>query len=215
MLGFSLAIASWDLTEMADSASPANSHSIVLPVDLQAIFDDLDKSDREARSIVGGLSDVQVNWQPRETAWSIGQCLDHLARGNIVYATALLAALKDPRAEKKPRRASIQPAWFSRFFIRTLEPPPKRKLRAPKKIVPASGINGEEALRAFLDSQEKMRTVIREGAGLDLNRIRFRNPFVGFLHLTVGAGLLIVAAHDRRHLWQAEQVRRATAFPSK
>ena len=199
---------------MADTASPARSDSTVLPADLQAILDDLDKSDREARRIVGGLSDVQANWHPRETAWSVGQCLDHLARGNTVYAAALLAAVKDPRAERKPRRAPIQPAWLSRLFIRTLEPPPKRKLRAPKKIVPASWTTAEAALRAFLDSQEQMRSVIWEGAGLDLNRIRFRNPFIGFLRFTVGAGLLIVVAHDRRHLWQAEQVRQSATFPS-
>jgi hypothetical protein len=56
--------------------------------------------------------------------------------------------------------------------------------------------------------------VIREGAGLGLNSIRFRNPFIGFLRFTVGAGLLIIAAHDRRHLWQAGQVRQSAAFPS-
>ncbi len=41
---------------------------------------------------------------------------------------------------------------------------------------------------------------------MDLNRIRFKNPFVHLLSFTVGTGLLIILAHDRRHLWQAEQV---------
>ena len=42
-----------------------------------------------------------------------------------------------------------------------------------KKIIPASRVSAEEALRAFLDSQEQVRPVIRESAGLDLNRIRW------------------------------------------
>jgi hypothetical protein len=184
-----------------------------LPPDLRAILEELDKSDREAQRIIAGLSDAQANWQPRETAWSVAQCVDHLARTNTMYAAALLAAVQDARAARQPRRAPIQPAWFSRFFIRTLEPPPKRKLRSPKEIVPASRTRREEVLLAFLQPQEHVRTVIREGAGLDLNRIRFRNPFIGFLRFTVGAGLLIIAAHDRRHLWQAEQVRQAIGFP--
>jgi hypothetical protein len=58
-----------------------------------------------------------------------------------------------------------------------------------------------------------MRSVVRDGAELDLNRIRFHNPFVATLRFTVGAGLLIIAAHNRRHLWQAEQVRQAAGFP--
>jgi hypothetical protein len=184
-----------------------------VPPDLKAILDDIEKSDQEARRIIAGLSEVQVNWQPRDAAWSMAQCLDHLARANTVYAAALRAAVVDARAARKPRRGPIQPAWFSRFFIRTLEPPPKRKLRAPKKIVPASRIAAHEALGAFLGSQEEVRAVVREGAGLDLNRIRFHNPFIGFLRFTVGAGLLIIAAHNRRHIWQAEQVRQSAGFP--
>jgi hypothetical protein len=186
----------------------------ILPPELQAILDDLDRSDGDTRGLIGGLSDSQANWQPRETAWSISQCVDHLARANTIYTAALLAAVKDARAVRKLRSAPIQPGWISRIFIHALEPPPKRKLRAPKKIVPAAQISGEEALRAFLHSQEQVRTVIREGAWLDLNRIRFRNPFIGILRFTVGAGLLIIAAHNRRHLWQAEQVREAAGFPA-
>lgn len=196
------------------ASSPATSCSTVLPADLQAILDDLDTSDRKARRIAGGLSDAQANWQPSETAWSVGQCLDHLARANTVYTAALLTAVTDPRAERKSRRAPIQPAWFSRFFIRTIEPPPKRRHGAPAKIVPASRTSGEAALWAFLESQEQVRTVIRRSAGLDLNRIRFRNPFIGFLRFTVGTGLLVIAAHERRHLWQAGQVLQSAAFPS-
>jgi len=188
-------------------------NAVELPPDLQTIVDELDISDREARRIIDGLSDKQANWQPRETAWSIAQCLDHLARGNVMYAKALRAALHESRAARKPRREPVRPGWLSAMFIRSLEPPPKRKMRAPKKIVPASSANKDEVLQAFLHSQEAMRSVIWEGANLDLNRIRFRNPFVGFLRFTVGAGLMIIAAHDRRHLWQAQQVRCSTDFP--
>jgi len=186
-----------------------------MPPDLRAILDDLDKSDQEARRIIGGLSDEQANWQPRESAWSVAQCLDHLGRANSIYAAALHEAVKDARAEKKPRRGPIQPGWFSGFFIRTLEPPPKRKLPTPKKIVPVSRIGGREALQAFLRAQEDMRVVIRDGAGLDLNQIRFHNPFIGFLRFTVGAGLLIITAHNRRHLWQAEQICQSNGFPAR
>jgi hypothetical protein len=192
----------------------ANS-SADLPSHLRSILDDLEKSDLEAQRIAGGLSDAQANWQPCETAWSIAQCLDHLGRANTEYAAALQKAVKETRAAKPPGGAPIQPGWFSRFFIRTLEPPPKRRLRAPKKIAPISRIAGREALEAFLRSQEDVRAVIREGAGFDLNRIRFHNPFIGFLRLTVGTGLLIITAHDRRHLWQAARVLESPGFPKR
>ena len=193
-----------------DSGS-ANSQP--LPPHLAAILDDLAQSDQVAQRIAGGLSDAQVNWQPHETAWSIAQCLDHLGRGNTVYAAALQQALKESRAAKEPSPGPIRPGWFGRYVIRSFEPPPRRKLRAPKKIVPASRIGSREVLEAFLRSQDDMRAVIRDGAELDLNRIRFRNPFIGFLRFTVGTGLLIITAHNRRHLWQAERVLESPGFP--
>jgi hypothetical protein len=188
-------------------------NSVEIPPHLKTILDDLEKSDQEAQRIAGGLSNAQANWQPVENAWSIAQCLDHLGRANRLYAATLHKAVKGARAPKKLPLGPIQPGWFSRLFIRTLEPPPKRKLQAPKKIVPVSQIPGREALEAFLRSQEDVRAVIRDGAGLDLNRIRFPNPFIGFLRLTVGTGLLVVAAHDRRHLWQAQRVLECAGFP--
>src|SRR5215472_16422488 len=188
-------------------------NSRALPPHLTTILDDLEKSDEAARRLAGGLSDAQVNWQPHETAWSIAQCLDHLGRGNTVYAAALQQVLKESRAAKEPSPGPIRPGWFGQYVIRSFEPPPRRKLRAPKKIVPASRIGSREVLEAFLRSQDDMRAVIRDGAELDLNRIRFRNPFIGFLRFTVGTGLLIITAHNRRHLWQAQQVLESPGFP--
>jgi hypothetical protein len=184
-----------------------------LPPHLISILDDLQKSDQEARRIARDLSDAQANWQPSPTAWSIAQCLDHLGRANTVYSAALHEAVRETSSAKRSSSQAIQPGWFGRFFIRALEPPPKRKLQSPKKIVPASRIACQEVLEAFLRSHEAVRYVIRDGAALDLNRIRFHNPFIGLLRFTVGTGLLVITAHDRRHLWQAQKVLEHIGFP--
>jgi hypothetical protein len=89
----------------------------------------------------------------------------------------------------------------------------KEDLEELRQVLQKSG-SAAEVLEGFLRAQEMIRAVLLENAGLDLNRIRFRNPFIGFLRFTVGAGLLIIAAHDRRHLWQAGRVREAAGFPA-
>ena len=155
LLGFSTAAASL-VTAMAHTASsPATSCSTVLPADLQAILDDLDTSDRKARRIAGGLSDAQANWQPSETAWSVGQCLDHLARANTVYTAALLTAVTDPRAERKSRRAPIQPAWFSRRFIRTIEHLLKEDTERPRRSFRLCGQAGRRLCGHFLNRKSR------------------------------------------------------------
>ena len=52
-----------------------------------------------------------------------------------------------------------------------------------------------------------------DAAEIDANRARYRNPFLKVLNFRVSTGLGVIAAHDRRHLWQAEQVRQAAGYP--
>lgn len=184
-----------------------------LSPDLQRILAELADSDRRAAEMVHALSNDQLNWRPSATEWSIAQCLDHLALSNRMYSEALHRAIEQARQEPVSASIPLRPGVFGRTFIRALEPPPKRKMKAPKKIVPIDWMDKDEVLQRFLESEEAMRAVIRDGARFDLNRIRFKNPFFWFLRFTVGTGLLIIAAHNRRHLWQAQAALDNPRFP--
>jgi hypothetical protein len=109
----------------------------------------------------------------------------------------------------------ITPGWFGRWFIRTaIEASPSMKPgRAPKKIVPVSQVDGA-VLDQFLSSNEKAREFVRQASPYDVNRIRFRNPFVPVIFFTVGTGLEILTRHQNRHLLQAERVRASSGFPA-
>jgi hypothetical protein len=181
-----------------------------LPPDLRAIIDELDRTDQQARLLVAGLSETQLNWQPGGgTGWSVAQCLEHLAQSTALYAPALLEAVRKAKASPAPAHKPIRPGWLGRWFINELEPPPKRKLKSPKKARPTAQLKGAEVLNSFLAGHDQVRALIEEARDLDLNRIRFRNPFLRLLPWTVGTGLMVIGAHDRRHLWQAEQVIKA------
>jgi DinB family protein len=178
-----------------------------LPADLQKVLADLDAADREARRLVAGLSEAQLNWQPGGgTAWSVGQCLDHLAQGNALYAAALEDAVRRTQPGSAPRKGPISPGWFGRWFIREMEPPPRRKMGAPKKAIPSARLSGAEVLKAFVAAHDRVRFLMAECRELDLNRIRFKNPYIGVIRFTIGTGLLVIGAHDRRHLLQAGKV---------
>jgi hypothetical protein len=59
-----------------------------------------------------------------------------------------------------------------------------------------------------------LRQVIAAAADVDINRATLPNPFLRIVRLRVSTALMVLAAHDRRHLWQAEQVRTAPGFPA-
>lgn len=106
------------------------------------------------------------------------------------------------------------PGWFGRWFLRNyIEPSPESKrARAPGKIAPASQVD-PHILDLFLTSNLAVRELVRRASGYDVNRIRYRNPFIPVLRFTAGTGLLIVTRHQHRHLLQAERVKQAADFP--
>ena len=82
------------------------------------------------------------------------------------------------------------------------------------KIVPAAQIESS-VLARFLRSNRAARELVTHARDYDVNRIRYRNPFIPVLRFTVGTGLEIVSRHQRRHLLQAERVKQTVDFPGR
>jgi rhodanese-related sulfurtransferase len=91
------------------------------------------------------------------------------------------------------------------------EPPvkPRFKMKAPKKIVPRASPALSDAAAQFLASQDDVRAFLKTYADVDLAGVRFTNPFIRGVRFSLATGLHVIAAHERRHLWQAWNVRRA------
>jgi hypothetical protein len=65
----------------------------------------------------------------------------------------------------------------------------------------------------FLLTQEEIRKRIHAANGLHLSRAKVASAFIKSLKLGLGPCFAFLAAHERRHLWQAWQVRRHEKFP--
>lgn len=183
--------------------------------DLQQLLDELDAVDRAVETLVAPLSDPQFHWQPDEgRSWSIAQCLEHLATANAVYSGAMEKGVAAARERGLTGGDPIESSFFGRLFITSMEPPVRRRLRAPGKIVPRTTRTREEILRSFEEAHDRVRGLVRAAADIDVNRATFPNPFYRFVRVRVGTGLRVVTAHDRRHVCQAENVRQAPAFPT-
>lgn len=184
-----------------------------LPADLQALADELSAVDADARALAAGLGDARASWQPAGgRGWSVAQCLDHLAVANAAYLEPIEAALRRARERGRARRGPVAPGLFAAWFIRSLEPPVRWRVPNPCSITPAPALPLADALSRFLRSQAAVRSALQSAAGLDLS-VRFANPFVPGLRLRALAGFAIIAAHGRRHLWQARRVLAAEGFP--
>lgn len=126
---------------------------------------------------------------------------------NEVYLRALAGSLEGRPAVPVEE---ITPGWFGRWFVRTvIEPSPRaRRWRAPKQIRPGAQVP-PTVLARFHATNRAIREFMQRARHYDVNRIRFKNPFVPIIRFTVGTGLEILSRHERRHLLQAERIRTA------
>jgi hypothetical protein len=189
---------------------------IDLPSDLAKLIDQLNAADVEAADLVHRSSETQLNWRPNHgRSWSIAQNLDHLARTNKIYAEAMSKALERLGSRAPLRRGPLKLTITERLLLRIVEPPVRRlKFRTPATAAPAERWTGMELASSLRGAHAEVRVLATRAAELDCGRIRFRHPFARFLTLNMRATLAVIPAHNRRHLWQAQQVKTAPGYPA-
>ena len=167
----------------------------------------------EASELVNGLKESQFNWRPDARIWSIAECLQHL---NIVgdrYAHVLEKTLAEARARGLVGQGPFGYGWLGKWILVNTEPPPKRKVKAARSLTPAYGQPITAVLPTFLHLQEQLALRLEQANGLDLARVKVPVPGFGPVKLNLHITFARIAAHERRHLWQARQVRNHAAFP--
>jgi hypothetical protein len=174
----------------------------------------VERNQEHARRLVEGLDDEAFRWRPEPRRWSMAECFEHMDVSLGLYLPAIDGAVE--RAKAQSWRCSPtppRPGFLAKWFVGLLEPPPKRRFRAFGPFVPQQVRPLADALPRFLRSRDELLQRLRDAEGLDLQRAKLRSPAVPLLRFSLAETFAIVIAHDRRHLWQAQQVRSAPAFP--
>jgi hypothetical protein len=182
-----------------------------LALDIKDLQNQLDAAERDARALVADLAEAQGGWHAETGSWSVAQCLDHLATTNRVYLDRMKEPAIRAREQGRFRRSPAMPGLVGRWFVKTLEPPVKApfRMKSPRSVEPRVSLSLANAFASFATTQDEVREFLRTCAGLDLAGVRFSNPFVRGIRFSLATGLHVIAAHERRHLWQAWRVRRA------
>jgi len=181
--------------------------------ELQELLRQLEAIKTEGHAVCAGLSESQFNWRPGEGRWSIAECLVHLNRSVTASLPAFDRAISEGRAKGRLAKgdAPSRYGWFSRWMIGSMEPPPKRRMKTFSIFaVPVGGTYGAATvLPEFVSVRDQLAERVRRADGLDLEGNRTVSPVTRLLRMPLGAYLQFVVTHDRRHLWQARQVRNA------
>jgi len=185
-----------------------------------ALCRELEDLDRQFEAITAdttdlthGLAEGAFNWRPEPDRWSIAECLSHLDVVGRRYMRKIDAGIASARAKGLTGRGPFRVGLLERWYLRMVEPPPPFRVKAPLVYVPAADPSGTAVLPSFLALQDEFRAQLREADGLDLARARVPSPAYKKMTVGLGTAFAAMAAHERRHLWQARQVRGSRSFP--
>lgn len=181
--------------------------------DLQEDRRQIEAASADARDLIAGLSETQFNWTPVAGHWSIAECLDHLSVTNRELIKPLRAAVMDARSKGLTGSGPFRHGWLVNKFVRSMEPPVKRKFKAPAIFRPRPEMSVREVAREFFAVQDEVLQLIREANGIHLARVKISSPVTRWLKYSLGQAFDLIATHERRHLWQARQVKTDPAFP--
>jgi DinB superfamily len=165
--------------------------------------------DLGAMELCAGLNEKQLAWSPRPGRWSIAQNLSHLRRTTEVFLPAVDATLEASRDRKLHSPGPFRLNLYGRLMVWRMESRPFLKMRAPKAIRPRVLGPCTAELDHFLISQAALRQRIKDAEGFHLTAIRFPSPLASCVRVNLLEFFSLCNAHSRRHLRQANQVRRA------
>lgn len=181
--------------------------------ELEGYGDQLLSVKQDATGLMSGVSDSQFNWQPEPGRWSMAGCFDHLNKSAAqLFIPKIDAAIAKARSQDLKGNGPFAYSAFERWCVRTNDAPPKMRFKAPKVVRPAASTRLEDVRAEFLRWQDELSMRLREADGLDLARAKEKSP-IPFVKWSLGAFIQLMLAHERRHTFQARQVRQNPAFP--
>lgn len=171
--------------------------------DRQLAIEHLEQTQKQLLESTKGLSDEQLTFKASPEAWSIAECVEHLAisEGNI-FGMLEMSLKTEPDPSK---RAEVKMSDEQILGIITNR---DQKVKTSSAFEP-TGLSYEESLQNF-ESKRKSNIEYIKNTKDDL---RNRYADLPFGKLDAFQVVLFMSAHTERHVKQIEEVKADPKFP--
>ncbi|MBZ5523826.1 MAG: DinB family protein [Acidobacteriia bacterium] len=179
-------------------------------ITIPQLNDELRAIRAKAEQLTSGLTPAQLAQRPDPAKWSIAECLAHLNQTARVMQPLIEKEIQRGEQAKVAGQGPFKPGGWGSMFTWIAEPPPKFRIPAPPNIAPPVQI-GDPAVvvSEFVRYQDEWARLLKDSDGLDLAKLGVKPPFRGlFTKFRLSGVLAWMMAHERRHLWQAENVKK-------
>jgi hypothetical protein len=176
---------------------------------LDAVVRELEDARERAHRLARGLDAATWTRRPPGGGWSVSECVQHLTLSSEAFLGRLQDAVTEARAKGLAAKAPYRLDVLGRLLCWMLEPPYRLRVKTSPPFVPGAQAPVTEVLGEFDRWQEALVACVRSAEGLAIDRVRVASPFGARARYSVYSSFRIIPVHQRRHLWQAEQLLRA------
>ncbi len=143
--------------------------------------------------------------RPRAGSWSAAECLEHLNVSADNFFAVWPQAISQAGTRQGEGSRPYKVDFWGRVLAWILEPPARFRSRTPKWFEPAEALEIGPVLQGFLDRQQRIVATLHKCRGRAVDAVKIASPVDARIHYSVWSSFVVTAAHERRHLWQAEQ----------
>jgi len=168
----------------------------------------------DADALVTPLGNDQFTWKPASNKWSIAECLEHLNATARAYLPFIDEGIADAIRHGAYAEGPFHYSMIGRLFSRLMEPPARFRMSTSTDKQPGPHRPKRETLAGFRAYQVQYVDRLRQANGIDLSRSCVRSPLASWIRIPLGSAFASMAAHERRHLWQARRITQMDGFPA-
>jgi hypothetical protein len=172
---------------------------------IDSLLDQLRRNSQQAETIFKSHTPGQLQHAPSPGRWSAAQCLAHLNLTNTAYLSLLDSALEQVRRRNILISGPFHMDWNARLLKYWLEPPSLLRMPTTAPFQVVTFADPQKALAEFQAVVQVLRQKLNSARGLALDRVKVTSPFAERMQYSVYSAFTLIAAHNRRHLWQAER----------
>jgi len=195
-------------------------HRISFPIDnmadelfIKAILQKGNEARQKVQSEFSNLSLQQLNWKASPESWSIAQCLNHLVVSDSSYFSTLDKITDGSYQASFWRKYSPFSKVFGRVLKDQLREQVGRKLKAPKKFLPAASEFSMEILERYYKNLDDFSGLIARCRNIDLDKTVITSPAVSFVTYSLRDAMQFLMQHEHRHINQAARIKMNENFP--
>ena len=172
---------------------------------LQRLAAELETARLRAHQLAAGTNDTLWVERPHEGKWSMSECITHLTLTTRGYLQLIRQALADGRELPPITHGRYRHDFIGWLLCKGQEPPVRLRIKTTAPFVPDGARPRAATMSEFDTSQNELMALVLGSVDVDLGKLQITSPFDSRLHYNLYSGYAVLAAHQRRHLWQAER----------